>query len=260
MRTPALLISAMIFAPGALGQVAILDGDFDSLPVGTAPDVNVPAGAWSFQDTSADTIETDPLQMSIVPTSSFQPGATGNSLRLFADNMPATVNTHVSNSFLSPYMEGDPLPLVVSFDLWVPSGGGGGSMYVGRGSVNTTDRAAQLTWLEDGTLTYNAGAGNIPILNAYLRDGWQSIRLEIDLVSDTFDVYYAPRGDDLMQIGDDLGFRSGPQDVITRFTFVNFGGTTPNATSYLDNVVVIPAPGAAVLALGGAIVALRRRR
>jgi uncharacterized protein (TIGR03382 family) len=241
-------------------QVAITHGDFDALISGTAPDVGAPAGPWGFLDKQPDTLETDPGQMSIVATSSFQDGAAGNSLRLFADNMPGTVNTHVSNNFLSPYVEGSASPLIVSFDLWVPAGAGGGSMYVGKGSINTADRGPQLSWLADGSLAYNAGAGNIPAVTDSIRDAWQSIRLEIDLVTDTFDLYYGAQGGPLTLAGDNLGFRSGALDTMTRFTFVNFGGTTPSATSYLDNVVVIPAPGAAALLLIGGVLGGRRRR
>jgi hypothetical protein len=133
-------------------------------------------------------------------------------------------------------------------------------MYVGKGSNNATDRAAQLTWLADGTLNYNAGAGNVPAVNGYIRDGWQSVRIELDLTSDTFDLYYGPQGGPLTLVGDNLGFRSGPQDMVTRFTFVNFGGLTPNATSYLDNVVVIPAPAVGTVLVLGGLAGVRRRR
>ncbi len=260
IRTTLFVGAVAAFALSANAQVGILDGNFDGLSVGNAPDVGTPAGAWGFLDAGADTLETDPNQMSIVATSSFQPGASGNSMRLFAENMPAAVNTHVSNNFLSPYLQGDAQPLVVSFDMWIPSGTGGGSMYVGKGSVNTTDRGPQLTWLAEGQLTYNAGAGNVALLDSYLRDAWHSIRLEIDLDTDTFDIYYGPQGGPLTLAGENLGFRSGVQEMMTRFTFVNFGGTTPNATSYLDNVVVIPAPGIGTMIVLGGLIASRRRR
>ena len=108
------------------------NGDFDGLPVDSRPDCenNAGAGAWSFGTSyvQAGVCESSAEQYSIATTDSFDPGAKGNSLHLLVVNEPAS-NFHLPNRFNVVLQEGD--PVTVAFDIWVVSGGGGGSVYVG---------------------------------------------------------------------------------------------------------------------------------
>jgi hypothetical protein len=273
-RTLAATIAALAAsATEAPGQF-LLDGDMNALTVGTNPDVGVPAGAWQFpfNYVSAGLAEASPGQFSIVPTGSFQAGAPGNSLAMKVSVTPND-NFHLTNLFTSPIGQVPGEIVVVRFDLWVKSlpgvPTGGGAVYVGGdhgggGFNNATDRGPQLVWLPEGTLSATIANGtNVPLMAMpYPRDAWQTVRLEIDLNTDTYDVFWTATGLPVSLVGNDLPFRSGTQNFLDRFSFVNFGAQTPVVESYLDNVsvTVIPAPGAgALLALGGLVAARRRR-
>lgn len=261
-----------IAAQWATGQV-VLDGNMNGLAVGSAPDNAIPAGAWGFPANYVAAGVAEPVArpeiFSIVPTNSFDPGAPGNSLRLNNPLGTATDNYHLPNIWAQSFVAAPGLVLHVSFNIWVASGSGGGSLYVGGNnggggfSNGTGDRTAQLTWLADGTLNYATNAGaNVPLGN-YPAGVWQNVRLEIDTDARNYDLYWSTGVQPLVQIGSDLVFRA-PNPALSvnydRITYVQFGGTVANAGSYLDNVVVIPGPGAlAMLGATGLLAAGRRR-
>ena len=85
-----------------------------------------------------------------------------------------------------------------------------------------------------------AGEGLPPtliVLADYTPGEWQSVRMEIDLLNDTFDLFWGPPGA-LEQIGTDLGYRVEALDHLDRFTVVHFGLTEANDHMYVDNVGV----------------------
>jgi hypothetical protein len=227
----------------------LADGSMDSLPTGSAPNYALAAGAWAFPETYklnavAEPVGREPV-FSIVETSTFEPGATGNSLRL---NHPADTadNFHLPNLFKKPLMAAPGLKITVAFDLWV-SNSAGGSIYVGGdnsagGFSNATDRTAQLTWLENGTLSYaNASGTNVPLVVGYPTNTWMNVRLVIDTEARNYNMYYGVGGGSQAKLGDNLPFRAANPSACwnyDRFSFVLFGATTPTVFSYLDNVVV----------------------
>ncbi len=237
----------------------LLDGNMDSLAIGTAPDNNTPAGAWGFPASyvSGAAAETDPNQMTIVATSSFQPFALGNSLRLNFNDPTGLTNVHLPNLFTQPITDN----ATVSFDLWI-TGPAGGSVYVGQNGFNNgTDRGPQITFLPNQTMVWTmVGGVNTVAVPAYSFNTWQHVRMEIDVNTDRYDLYWSEGAAAPALVGDDLTFRSGSLTALDRFTFVAFGGTTPIADSYLDNVSVVPAPGVLALAGAGLVLAGRRRR
>ncbi len=277
MRGATMLCAAGVLglAVGVRGQI-LNDGNMNALTPGTNPDVGTPAGAWAFPANyvTGGVAELTASQFSIVPTSSFQPGAPGNSLRLMA-SLTNTQNIHLPNLFTAPINQTPGEIVVVQFNLWVASTpaltSGGGAIYIGGdhgggGFNNATDRGPQLQWLTGpgGALAFTDPTGvNIPVMAMpYPIDSWQTIRIEIDLIADNYDLFFAPSGIPLFQIGTNLPFRSTTQNVLDRLTFVGFGATTPLVQSYLDDVTVtiIPGPGAiAVLAFAGIIARSRRR-
>lgn len=237
-------------APASVVGPILGDGNMDSLTVGNAPDYAVAAGAWAFPETYklnsvAEPVGREPV-FSIVNTSSFQPGGTGKSLHLLhvADT---TENFHLPNLFRKPILAAPGLKITVAFDMWVVSGFAGGSIYVGGdntagGFSNATDRTAQLSWLIDGNLTYaNASGVNTPVVIGFATNSWMNIRLVIDTQARNYDMYYGVSGGPQTKVGDDLPFRATTPSACwnyDRLSFVLFGATTPDVSSYLDNVVV----------------------
>lgn len=244
----------VVFLSGAglvTGGEIVSDGDLDSLSVGSAPDCDAAAGAWGWPQNYLDTLlcESDPDEFSVVATGDFDAGADGNSLRgLIDDDDPVGLNFHLPLIFNEVLDEAEGLIVNVSFDIWViDEGAAGGNIYVGGdhgggGFSNATDRGPQLTWFADGTLAYAewAGEGLPPsniVVAEYTPGEWQSVRMEVDLLNDTFDLFWGPPGS-LEQIGADLGYRVEALDHMDRFTVVHFGGSEPNDHMYVDNVVV----------------------
>ena len=118
---------------GDEGKGKVIDylaGDFDAV-VRYAGGNNAGAGAWFFGTSyvQAGVCESSVEQFSIAATTSFDPGAEGNSLHLLVASDPNS-NYHLPNRFNVILQEGD--PVTVEFDIWVASGGGGGggSVYV----------------------------------------------------------------------------------------------------------------------------------
>jgi len=245
-----------IAASAVFGGDIMSDGDFDALAVASPPDCAAFAGAWGWPQLYIDNLlcEVQPQQYSVVPTDSFDPEATGNSLHHFVSDLTALANFHLPNVWNQTINESDGVIVTVLFDIWVETVDiSGGHIYVGGdhgggGFSNLTDRGPQLTWFADGTLSANEFAGvddlgnalppNVIDLVAYTVAAWQSVRVEIDLATDTFDVYHGAPGSELVQVGDDLLYRVAAMDHVDRFTVVHFGATEDRDRAYIDNIVV----------------------
>jgi hypothetical protein len=76
----------------------------------------------------------------------------------------------------------------------------------------------------------------ITLVNDYPTGGWTSVRLEIDLAADNFDVFAGLTDTELPLVGNGLPFRSGSLDHLDRFTVARFEPDA--AASWLDNVEV----------------------
>jgi hypothetical protein len=256
------------------GAQIILDGNMNSLAVGTAPDNGVAAGAWHFPANYIASGVAEPVErpgiFSIVPTNSFDPAGSGNSLRLFNPTGTGNDNYHLPNIWAQSFTAAPGLVLQVSFNFWVAQGFGGGSVYIGGdngggGFSNATgDRTAQLSWLPDGTIVSTNSLGQSVLHGQYPTGVWQNVRVDINTDARTWDLYWSVGANPLAVVGSSLSFRA-PSPALSvnydRITFVQFGGTVPSVDSYIDNIVVIPAPGVAgVLGLGLLAAAQRRRR
>lgn len=252
----------------AYGNI-LTDGDMESLTVGTSPDVGIPAGAWSFPANyiAEGLAEQNPSQFSIVPTSSVDPNAAGNSLRLDATTAEH-VNLHLPIMFPFEITESPGQIVQVTFDIWVESGtNGGGAVYLsgdhgGGGFSNLSDRGPQISWRDDGNLHYDGPSWH-PITLGYPRGKWQSVRLDIDLVNDTFDMFWTFENLPIViQVGYDLAFRSGPLDHLDRFTFVHFGDFEQTGRALIDNIVVevVPEPSSGLTFMVVSAIAASRRR
>ena len=81
-------------------------------------------------------------------------------------------------------------------------------------------------------------------------DRWVEIRLDIDLDADTVDTYY----DGALLSSGQYAIRGGPIEI------GNIDLFTTGATSYYDDLSIVPAPGAMALLALGAFMRRRRRR
>lgn len=244
----AVILGSLVAVSPAWGQI-VSNGDFDDLPVGTNPDCDRPAGAWFWPDGYiADNVcETAPEQMSIVSTSSFDPGATGNSLEHNIDltGLP-DVRIHLPNLFNQTIDESVNPDVIVTFDIWVVEEGvHGGNIYVGGdhggcGWGFNQDRGPQIGWQNDGRLTVYPG---VTVLDPYPVGVWQTVRLEVNLLADDYDLWWAQRGDPLALLGSDVPFQAA-QDHLDRFTVVHYtnGPTVGPSHCYIDNLVVSLCP------------------
>lgn len=97
-----------------------------------------------------------------------------------------------------------------------------------------------------GTIIDDFRGGSAPI--AF--DQWAEIRFEIDLDADTVDTYY---NGSLLSSGQ-YAIRGGPAAI------ANIDLFTTGATSFYDDISLVPAPGSALLLALGAGFATRRRR
>lgn len=258
-------VSLLLIVPATASEI-ISNGNMDGLTVGTNPDNKMPAGAWLFPQNYLDAGlgEVDPLQFTIVQTADFDPKRGGNSLGL--NSAEAEGNFHLTNLLNDVIEEMKGFTVEVGFEIFLPERGiGGGSIYIGGdhgggGFSNGSDRGPQLSWLSNGTVIISPG--DVVIVEDYGWDTWQSVLLNIDLLADTFDMWWAEDDEPLELVGTDLPFRSGALEFLDRFSYVQFTGLETPAQSYIDNVTfaVIPEPASLTLLALGSLVAVRRRR
>jgi hypothetical protein len=224
----------------------ILYENFDSLTVGTNPDDNNPAGGWLFPPNYImDGVSegSDLGIFTIVATSDFDPDSPGNSFRI--QSKDTIDNHHVTNLF-NQTIQGD-TPVVIQFDTFVPSGGGGGSMYVsgdngGGGYSNVTDRGPQLSFLDDGTVAAIGPDGNFIVFGPYTFDTWLTVQIQTSVSSGTYDVYMGLRGGSLDLLASNVPFRSIGVQFFDRFSFAHFTIDAPS-NQYYDEVWVLTNTG-----------------
>src|SRR3954468_16305452 len=125
MTRHALLVAAALLAAPAGAQV-LHDGNMDALTPGTPPDTTTYAGAWGFPDFyQANAVAeptTRPEIFTVVPTSSFQVGAAGNSLHMINLIGTANDNYHLPDVWTPAITAAPGLVIRVTFNLWAVSG------------------------------------------------------------------------------------------------------------------------------------------
>lgn len=255
--TAALLLTAALSPAHAASLIT--DGDFDALPVGTAPDVGKPAGSWFWPaDYMIGEIanETSPSQVSISPAPA---GGTGNALRLsFGATEAPGMFTYLPNFFAQSVTRTSGKIIIASCDIYVAPGRGGGGAFLGQGSKETGDRGPQIHWMPDGTLlAWVSGNTGVTLASSYPRGVWQSVRLRIDLNRNRFDFFSGEKGKPVSVTKTNVPFRSDCITHINLFTIARWGQVLDaDAQSYFDNIRVTTdpaiAPVTADLAAGGA--------
>jgi hypothetical protein len=252
-------ITACALAAAAHAQPNLMNhGDFDGLPAGTAPNCGIPAGAWHFVP---GLCELSAQEFQIVPTSTFDQSATGNSLMQRVDYFDPNPQDpqqaiYLRNQSFAPI---SPLPgevVVLELDLWVVEGFAGGSFWFGD---TDAARGVQVSWFTDGRLTASrdpASPSPCPdvLLQPFPTGTWQSLRIVIDLNTQRYDLWWSRRGEAPVRLGHQRPFQSGVHVTqIARFVFIRFpqfsSGPCPTngmgaTRSYLDNVRVYTEPAA----------------
>ena len=242
----AILIAAIWLPMTNIAKAEILsDGNFDNLEVGTAPDNGDPAGAWSIgiNPSHPDDIEDDPNQISIVPTSEFVEGATGNSLSV----SPRGVTTH--GRFNDRVREKDNEILRATFDVFIPETETSGQpsfhlLLTGGSPFSLQSRGPRIVW-NNGRIQANfcgEGSSCTSPRTATLVDEtpvnvWQNVQLDIDLANDSYDLSWGTEGGPMELVAPYNRFRSSTQAFLDRFSvtyFNNFSYRRGNA--YLDNI------------------------
>ena len=239
----------------------LIDGDFDDLAVGTAPDNGVAAGGWEialFGAPHQDEVERIPGQLTIVESASFDAEATGNALRI--ETPGRKPNLFMSHEFTERIQQTPGQLVRASFDVYIPGSGqekrGGFAVYLGGdhgGDIaSRPDRGPMVGWSALGGLY---GGNSIPIRPEPHEDfvvestpvnAWQTVQLDVDLARDTFDMFWAAGGQTPELVASSLPFNS-PQSRLDRFVVALWPGDpnpaltnaySPEGVSYLDNVSV----------------------
>ncbi|MCP5520631.1 MAG: delta-60 repeat domain-containing protein [Verrucomicrobiales bacterium] len=238
--------AAMRFYQVQTAAAARFDLDnFDRATPGTTPDAGSPVGEWGFPAyyVAQGAAEANPSLFTVVATSGFDPSGTGNSLKIAGSptsgsNLPALLPEVIE--------ETNTERVVVRFDIFVPSGPGGGCfVYVGGdhgvgGYDSRTARGPQLAFRANGqVMTYDGSPAQSQ--GTYPRDAWLTVELDINLRTDRYALSMGPRGGTLTQLAADVGFRSGAIDHIDRFSVAMFADD-PSWLAYLDNVSLTAMP------------------
>ena len=202
--TFALLFTSVLSIQPTNAREILSDGDFDSLPVGTAPDKRQPAGAWQFPRElesfwEGDVSERFPELFSIVETSSVDSSRQGNSLLLDSRSGNRGLPSFLMNVFDSRIPETRDGFLRLNFQIFVPEVDGltgGGTVVIGGdhgfdGVSTQTDRGVQLAWERNGDLSAYVcqpgtdcnGSQNrrVRLVDDYPRDQWQDVRIDYNL-------------------------------------------------------------------------------
>ena len=238
-RSMLLAALVLLITPVAtLGQI-ISDGNFDDLAVGSAPDNGVAAGSWSipvFGPPHEDEIEDTPNQFTIVETSSFDPGSTGNSIRVESPSNYTT--TFVENLFPERINQSADEILRASFDVYVPSQEGklgGLAVHLAAGSSN---RGPLMGWDSQGRFNVRDTSVNYLIEETPL-DTWQHVQLDIDLMDDSYDFFWSAGDEPLELVAPYVSFRDGvKRSYLDRFGVALYSTmpSRPEGVAYLDNV------------------------
>jgi hypothetical protein len=243
--TAALLLAA---APtGTHAESLVTDGDFDALPVGTAPDRGNPAGGW-FQSDRLDWSELAPSQISIAPGPA---GGTGNALRFsFAENGNPGHSASVTKLLIRPVTAASGQILNVSFDIYVEPGAAGPAVVLEQ---DDDRRTAQLVWgdqataLDKLTAAEHQGPNSVSapttLLPTYPRGIWQTVRLEVDLTRARYNFYWSEKGQPVSVTRTDLRFhRADTRTQIRQISLTQFVDITAAMRASFDNFRVTTDP------------------
>jgi len=245
------LSAALLLAAAPVGtraEALVTDGDFDSLPAGTAPDRGNPAGGWFFEPDRVDWAELAPSQISIAPAPG---GGTGNALRFsFAENGNPGHSASVINQLTRPVTADSGQILNVSFDIYVEPGAIGPAVVLAQD--NEDNRTVQLLWghpdyglnaLTAWEYTGPDSAARTTLLSSYPRGIWQTVRLEVDLTRARYNFYWSEKGQPVSVTRTNLRFhRDAPRTHINQIELTQFVDNIAAMRASFDNFRVTTDP------------------
>ena len=244
VRATLLAFVWLLMANMATSNEILVGGDFDDLEVGSAPDNNQPSGAWFMDSIPAhpQDIEDDSSQFSIVGSNTFDPNATGNSMRI--ESPRSHTNTFITNVFDERIQQAEDEIIRVNFDAFVADLGtarqGGFGVFLGEGSsrAGSGNRGPQFAWDSRGRIVVR-DQGSRAVVNETPLDTWQHVQIDIDLMDDTYDLFYSANDDSPQLVEPNLSFRAGgKRSYLDRLTVTLFEGmpSRPEGVAYLDNI------------------------
>ncbi len=263
LATSRLSLLSILLASVFLGRLAPAqqlmsdaDRNFDSYPIGTAPDIDQFLGGWKYPAKLAAHWEGDSREkydslFSIVDTSTIDPTRTGHSLAIIESRKSGQYKYNALQYVLDPIIpEGEDGFVRFNFEAYVRDvEGQDWRGYVdlsgdhGFGGISTqTDLGTQLGWTRNGDLEARScrpgtdcnGSQYVAtkIVSDFPKDQWQQIQVDYDMKNDQYDVYSAPEGEELQLIGEDLRIRSQNQ---THLDFITISSLDEGGEAYLDN-------------------------
>ena len=216
------------------------------------PDNEEDAGPWQITYSSLEVPlefrEDYPEILSIVRTDSFETGAVGNSLRV--ESLDA--NTQATYFFDEPILEHEVDLIRASFDVYFPDLGDGriGAPYIYLGgtgeffSLQPEDRGPVVFWDALGRFqsltTANVGGRRTVVPETPL-DEWQHVRLDIDPLHDTYDIFWSTGEDEPALVKSYEPFQLDTNlELFDRIEIATFptDGNEPNGVGYVDNIRV----------------------
>ena len=247
-----IILMVLVWQANANGPSVIVESNFDDLKVGTPPDNETDAEPWqitySGPDVPMEYWEDFPEILTIVSTDSFDADAKGNSLRV--ETMG--VNTQAAYFFDEPIFEEEVDLIRASFDVYIPDLGDGrrGAPYIYLGgsyelySLQPEERGPMIEWDRRGRLqsltTENVG-GRRTVVGETPLDEWQHVRLDIDLLRDTYDIFWSAGDDELALVKAYEPFQLDTNlELFDRIEIATFptDGNDPNGVGYVDNIRV----------------------
>ncbi len=237
-----LLLAAALATPAGSHAGSLLnDGTFDHLPAGTAPDRSTPAGSWRWPASylsaeGKDFSEAFPSQFTIANAPGNVGGQALHSSFAASDPGPGTV---LANVWSEPVTKSSGSNILVSFDVFVTPGRGGGDLFFSNGRLLETQYGPYLHLRGDVAKLYFLKPEGYLALFDYSQGVWQSVQLRIDMAQSRFDVEWRERGQNSSIVRTGMPFPGNPA-FIDRLEIARNAGESVDA--HYDNFRVTTDP------------------
>lgn len=226
----------------AVSASLIVNGDFESLAIGTPPDNNTQTGGWRI---NADNPETNDSVITIDTVT----GGSNKALHIRGGHWTGGLAEQV---FSAPYYASENNKLVIEYDQITvddPCSDSAVAFYAMGGDFAHRGPAVDFIKTENGlhnTIAYYSDAvtdnrtlGN-KRLNVYTPGETYRMRIGVDMVNNTYDLYVRGGAEypHWKQLGTNLQFCDAVAGMPGYIDRIAFGKFATNTNAYIDNVVV----------------------
>ncbi|QQR88111.1 MAG: T9SS type A sorting domain-containing protein [Flavobacteriales bacterium] len=224
MKKPLLTLTALSLVGTVTAQTVLINEDFDSYSVGSAPATVNPA-AFALWPGGGDQIVTDSIAhsgtQSMACIASAAAGGPGDLLLLLGDQ--------TSGSF------------TLSWWMYIPSGKGGYFNIQHTEDVSAPSFAAEVVFLDGGSL--DGMADNTAITGSYTQDAWFQVNLFFDLNDSTASFLIGSTPIATWDFATETDGAVGPNSL-GAIDFFSYGGGAPTVGEYyVDDISYIQLPG-----------------